>query len=216
MPTYHTREAICGCCGDKIKIAILSNPNCLGHSDLDSRPAPMKRWTMKFWVQSCPHCGYANLNVEKTFDGIKDIVNSENYKNYNNISAKSPLARAFIRCAMSCSACGDLEGGMCAYLHAAWACDDYKDNDAALKLREICELRLYELMKTYIKPEYYLIDADLLRRSGQFDKVIERYSSVHVYDDNNMMKKALAFEVEKAKEKDMGGYQFTDNGFTSI
>ncbi len=53
-----------------------------------------------------------------------------------------------------------------------------------------------------------IVHADLLRRSGQFDRLIETYASVHFDDD--LLNKILEFQIEKAKDKDVSCYSIED------
>ena len=57
-----------------------------------------------------------------------------------------------------------------------------------------------------------LIDADLLRRSGQFAEVIKRYSDADKCASKQIVVDGLRFEVEKAKEEDMNRYKFAGDG----
>ena len=57
-------------------------------------------------------------------------------------------------------------------------------------------------------PVIGLIKADIMRRAGQYDEMIEEYSNI-IYEDE-VMSKVLAFEIEKAKLKDDRCYRVSD------
>ncbi|WP_405315382.1 hypothetical protein, partial [Methanobrevibacter sp.] len=58
------------------------------------------------------------------------------------------------------------------------------------------------------KKNYLLMKADLLRRSGQFDQLIEEFSDIvigeEIYDN------VIQFQIEKALEKDTKCYTVGD------
>ena len=50
--------------------------------------------------------------------------------------------------------------------------------------------------------------ADLMRRAGQFETMIDAYASVQF--DEELLNQILRFEVEKAKEKNTACYRVAD------
>ena len=212
MSTFFNRIIDCGCCGEKVRVTCIGSTNSLGGCDLDSRPAPMMRWTMCYWVQVCPHCGYVNPDIEEHIPDAESIINSKEYISCSGFQIKAELARHFIRWGMICAKQNNLEEEMFAYLHAAWACDDSNESEVAVLLRRRCETLLERLMEKNESDDLKLIDADLLRRSGQFDELIKKYSDADKCARKQLVVEGLRFEVELAKEKDMDRYQFAENG----
>ena len=115
---------------------------------------------------------------------------------------------------------------MNAALHAAWACDDERDVAGAVACREKA-LQLVQLLLQMIRPvpEYRgksrlgaifmraakekqrentedlsLLQADLMRRSGQFDALLSLYEGKDPGDSPRG--ELIAFELEKAKVRD--------------
>ena len=80
MSTFFDDEINCSCCGGKVKVTCIGSTNSFGGCDLDTRPAPMQRWTMGYWIQACPHCGYVNPDLEEHIPGVESIINSKEYK----------------------------------------------------------------------------------------------------------------------------------------
>ena len=76
MSTFRERIVKCGCCGSKTTVTYIGSTNSFGGCDLDTRPAPMARWTINEWVQACPHCGYVCPSLDRIIDGAETIVKS--------------------------------------------------------------------------------------------------------------------------------------------
>ena len=216
MSTFFDSEVKCGCCGEKVKITRIGSTFCVGYSDLDTRPPSMRRWTMSKWVQACPHCGYVHRSLDKKIPFIKSFVKSKKYTECDGLNVKNTIARRFVRWALICARTGRLKDEMNAYLCAAWACDDHDEPKTAVILRTRCELLLKKLMKREKDEQLCLMDADLLRRSGQFDEVIRRYTDIPPYVKDEKIKEALRFEINKAKLKNMRGFKFSKDGIVAI
>ena len=212
MSTFFDEEVKCGCCGKEAKVTHLCSTNSFGGSDLDTRPAPMRRWTMGCWIQMCPYCGYVNPSLDRKIDGIEEIINSKQYAECDGFCINNELGKGFVRWGLICSKQNNLKEEVFAYLHAAWACDDSNEPEVAMLLRIKCEALLVKYMEKDESDELKLIDADLLRRSGQFDEVNKRYSNADKCVSKQLVREGLCFEVERAKENDIGRYKFAGNG----
>lgn len=72
--------------------------------------------------------------------------------------------------------------------------------------------KLAEIIEKYVEPEYdetlFAIRADLLRRSGQFEKVIDDYSNIIVED--GLISQILKFQIKMAKEQNDRQYTVED------
>ena len=212
MSTFFDDEVNCSCCGGKVKVTCIGSTNSFGGCDLDTRPAPMQRWTMGYWIQACPHCGYVNSDLEEYIPGVESIINSKEYIECDGLQVEAELAKYFIRWGLICSKQNNLKEEVFAYLHAAWVCDDSNEREAAVLLRKKCETLLIRFMEEDESDDLKLIDADLLRRSGQFAEVIKRYSDADKCASKQIVVDGLRFEVEKAKDEDMNRYKFAGNG----
>lgn len=58
------------------------------------------------------------------------------------------------------------------------------------------------------KDNLLVIKADLLRRTEQFDALVQKYTSVHF--DDELLNQIIAFEIEKAREYDTKCYRVED------
>ena len=104
----------------------------------------------------------------------------------------------------------DTKTAFFALLHAAWACDDRRDEENAKNCRYTACLLAEQLLSSERKNDenLSLIRADLLRRTGQFSRLIEEYSNIQYSED--LMNDIIAFQLEKAKAQDTGLYRIKD------
>lgn len=196
----------CSVCGTVSEFTALASSNQMGSPDLDLRPAPMERYTMEYWLEECPNCGYISDQVSDPCDIDIEFLKSDKYRTCDGIGFKSELAKKFYK-----SYKIDLLNGMerkafYAILHAAWACDDEKDHENA----SVCRKKAIPLITKMIaysrnrNKNFLLIKADLLRRSGCFEQLLTEYADVKFNDQ--LLDQILAFQLEKAKQQDTDCY----------
>lgn len=209
MTRIMTRTCKCSVCRYKSEYRVLSSTNSFGYPDLDGRPPGMARSTMYLWIQECPKCGYANSSIEdKVSRIIKKYVKSDEYLNCNGFSFKSGLAKSFYKLYLMSQKENNVEKAFNAALHAAWASDDVGDNEIAKVCRKHA-VDLVDIINVGGKIEgLKLTKADLLRRMGNFEKVIEEYEGMKSEDE--FLQKAFQFEVELAKLERTGVYTSND------
>lgn len=200
----------CAMCDHTSSQRVLMSTNSWGYADLDFRPAEMQRSTMGVWVMECPNCGYVASYLDKETELSEDFIKSEEYKTCGGIGFESELAQRFYRKYLISA---ELDMPYIAFLdilHCAWACDDEKDTENARLARKIAS----DLADILIKSEHedkitiVLIRADLLRRSGEFERLISEYESVTLNED--IPNRAIRFHIEKAMDKDDGCYTFEE------
>ncbi|MBQ9901744.1 MAG: DUF2225 domain-containing protein [Clostridia bacterium] len=210
MTTFRPKTQKCYICGKESRHRVLTSTNSFGSPDLDLRPPEMQRSTMPYWVTVCPSCGYAARDLSDETGVSEDWLKSESYLTCDGIPFESHLAINFYRHYLICMQDRKTEDAFFALLHAAWSCDDVHHTERAVKCREMAIPLIEQLIETDNEHKNYflLIKADLLRRSGQFDRLAEEYSSVRFDDDKD--NRILAFQLEKAKENDTGCYRIAD------
>ena len=234
MTTYASQKYQCSVCGTVSEFKVLASTNSFGYPDLDLRPAPMKRWTMDAWIQECPECGYVSGNISNHTEISPEFLKSEAYRSCDGLNFKSELAALFYRQYMIRMKSKFGGGAFDAVLHAAWCCDDADDPENARHCRELAIPLLTEDIeseKAYADdiiadqaqspdPDPWVKDsleklnnllimkADLLRRAGQFDRMITEYENVRFSEP--LLDKILAFEIEKAKQQDTNRYTVRD------
>lgn len=165
MSTVKEISIRCAVCGIESKQAVLTSYSLFGEPDLDFRPAPMLRSTMKYWLMECPNCGY----VAKTLRRWPCASKKNLRQIYSGLDASLPLsAHAFHKRALYCEHVRDTTGALRAYLYAAWACDDAQDDIHAMAMRlkclELAQKKLHCCRRSKWRKHMQLI-ADLLRRT---------------------------------------------------
>ena len=194
----------CSCCERESEQVIVLSTNTFGGSpDLDLRPPEMKRSTMPYWVQMCPHCQYVADDIEKAQYFDKNILEQEEYKKCGNIKFPNELSKMFYRYYLIALSKEDTKSAFSGIRNAAWACDDMNNKECAKICREIAIDLLTKLVEVEenikIKESLLTVKADMLRRIERFDELIFEYSNLNFNED--IIRKVIAFEIEKAREK---------------
>lgn len=198
----------CAVCGAENTFMEIASTNTLGGGpDLDLRPAEMMRSTMPHWIQKCPNCGYVSSEVSDRTGVSAEWLKTDQYLTCQGIRFQSGLAAEFYRYYLISLEDGNARNAFFAVLHAAWACDDVSDDGNAIVCRKLAIAQIETLSpnEQLNQDTLLLIKADLLRRAQLFDKLIEEYASVRFSYD--LLNKILAFELQKAKERDSGCYR---------
>ena len=206
MSSYCYETRICAVCGKESKQKEVASTNSFGSPDQDLRPAPMKRDTMHAWLEVCPHCGYASVDISKDTSATLQRLQQEDYVTCAGHEFRSSLAKAFYRAWMLAPACGSEE----VYLLrcASWACDDCGDKENADHCRRLAAEKMLPMIEADDNESLIVLRADMLRRSGAFAEVIADYGETLLQDD--MLKQLLAFELKKAGAEDSACYTVED------
>lgn len=166
-------EVECAVCGKKSKqtVVVEYDPDT-STPDLDMRPGEPHRSYLKYWVSECPHCGYCNASIDIPVRFTKEFLESDKYKK----AGGSGLAEKFMKMSLVCEKNKIYEEALKACMYAAWYYDDEGDDENAAECRRAA-LRVYDLHKAEFssKPDYILLAADFMRRSGDFERVIKEY-----------------------------------------
>ena len=202
MTTVFKQTGRCFVCGAENEYCVVASTNSFGSPDLDTRPPEMKRSTMDYWVQTCPVCGYAAVDVADDTAVGRDFLETESYQSCDGIPFVSGLAAAFYRHYLIQAADGRKEDAFFALLHAAWACDDAEDFACASRMRELAvgvadDLLVFGVLDW--KDNLRLIRADLLRRTSRFDELLDQYAMADYHDE--LMNSILHYQKELAREK---------------
>lgn len=203
MSTYYKVEKTCALCGKKSEYHVLGSTSAFGSMDLDTRPPALKRYTNGDTIQTCPHCGYVNYTVDTPTALPAEFVKCEAYTSIEK-SGMPPLAIQFYKHAEIAKAEKDDRKLFWAYLRAAWECDDKQDDASAIICRKDA-LAVLTNTNTIIMSDVdgaHIMTADLLRRTGQFDVVINSYAQYK--SDNDFLQKLIRYEVRLAQAKDAG------------
>lgn len=168
---------------------------------------------MLAWVQECPSCGYVARQLSDAPKNVtKEYLQSAAYKNCDGLHFTSDLAARFYRESKNYLLNGDILQAYLSLVKAAWACDDDKDEHNAVQCRIAAVSMANECLATpltdQVKEGILRQKADLLRRSGQFERLIAEYSDVTLTEEINNT--VLKFELYCADRKDTACYTLQD------
>ena len=167
-------ETECSVCGETSEQPALLSTNSFGYPDLDLRPPEMQRSTMDVWIQECPHCGYVAGDLSDELEISKNYLKCEEYRTCEGLDFKSNLSKRFYKMHMIARESGDIETSFYSLRNCIWECDDVQD-ELAVEMRKKAVELANELIErnTEDKEIIILMKADFLRRSGQFDRLVE-------------------------------------------
>ena len=207
MTIIHDFDQKCPVCGKLSPQPMLTSTNAMDYPDLDMRPAEMQRSTMHTWVLECPHCGYAG-NFRNETQITEDFLKSDSYQTCDGMEFIGKLSKRFYKAYLISKESEDLTKCFFNLLHCAWDCDDKNDPNAT-KIRKLAVENIDKLEYDESERKNFLaIKADLLRRSGEFDRLIEEFSDIiigeEIYDD------IIQFQIKKALKKDTECYTVGD------
>ncbi len=199
----------CAVCGAGSEQATLGSTNRFGAPDLDLRPPEMMRSTMSLWIQQCPDCGYVSDDIEKPTSATVKWLKVIDHAVCSEIKFESALARRFYKHYLICMRDRRVEKAFYAVLHAAWACDDALDTENAVLCRGLALKELDKIMGSpRMNENLFVVRADLLRRTGAFDVLIEEYQSKNF--SNDLLNAVIRFQLEMAREGDVDCYTLED------
>lgn len=208
MTTISKIEKKCPVCGKPSQQSRLSSTNTWTYPDLDLRPSAMQRSTMFAWLMECPHCGYVSKNFDLDTEITEEFLQSRQFLSCEGFEFKNDLSKKFFRAYIIAKKSNDSRQCFFNLLYCAWKCDDAEDPNAVeirkMALSYIDDFEAGEKEKR----DLLLMKADLLRRIGQFDKLIEEFSNITIGDET--YDKIISFQIEKAGEKDTACYTGED------
>ena len=210
MTTINDIDQTCPVCGKQSSQRVLMSTNSFGYSDLDFRPPSMQRETMSLWLMECPECGYVEWMMRGDGASIPiSYLKSDEYIGCEGHDFKKHLSEKFYRRYMIQRELNDIKKCFSNLLHCAWSCDDSEDENAD-EIRKMALSYIDDIVPEDVEEEryYLMVKADLLRRTGQFDKLINEFSDVVIGEDD--LDAGLRFQLEKAREKDTACYTFED------
>lgn len=196
------REFICSVCGEKsVHTVITETDQPTGVPDLDLRPAGAPRKYMKYQVMECPGCGYCNSTPDIPFYLDREYLDSEEYKSCAGILTANEDASRLIKKALILAGNHSYKEAVKSWLSAAWLLDDDSDRRNAANCRRSA-VRLMDEHPAAFKGDnnFRILMADLLRRSGDFDRVIREFEGMAFR--SQIMTAIAFFEVQLASRED--------------
>ncbi len=222
MTTIAPTTFKCGVCGKESTGYSMTSFSRFGACDLDTRPPMLFPFTME--LENCPHCGYVDVEIKNGNKALLDFLNTDKYLTCDGIDPICETAKEYIRYAIIQQHKGNRTEAFWGYMNAAWACDDFiASNTETTEVEEKyikdmmeCRGRALELIALLLpnkkepeeKENLLAIKADLLRRTKQFDKVIEEYEN-RCFEDQ-YVDQVIRFGVDLAKAQDDKRYSMDD------
>lgn len=206
----HEAEVRCANCGTLSGQARSSSSSSIGPPDLDTRPAPPARSMIDAWVQRCPSCGLCAPDLGQARDDLA-VVDSEVYRAQAGRTDLPDLATAFLCWSLVAESEGRSAEAGWAAVHAAWACDDAKDEIGGRGCRERAVPLLRAAMRARPIPEadevLRRVIVDLLRRQDRLDEAAEACEAALAISPEDA---ALVLERHLISEGDTGSHAETE------
>jgi len=208
--TFKEDTKICGVCGQPVHVTIAQNLLTGGGSmDLDLRPAPEKRDTLKYQIQLCRKCGYCwpDIAKERKHEKIAKVLNAK--------LAFDDTAALFARAAeIEIADNAPSFASYMLYMKAAWVMDDLKNKKKSDEYRKLAikQMELYMERDAIARTtgDNYLALIDVLRRIGEFEKAKKAAEVAALYAKESILPQILDFQKKLIENKDIGRYTVTD------
>lgn len=205
MHSLGKKEVICAVCGEKSWQAHTYMPGNEEAADLDGKPSFLIQNAMEYLLNECPKCGYIEKDISKRASmDIEEI--KKFYKPFDELY-DSALAARFAKYACYLSSKGDIAGACDNFLYSAWVYDDLKKRDRAQMMRR-CALDIANYLTDSVflneRKRYILLRADLLRRVGEHELVLEINQNNYTLEEYEINQ--LLFEKELARKEDIGAH----------
>jgi hypothetical protein len=207
--TFKEDTKICGVCGQPVHVTIAKHALAAGAMDLDLRPAPEKRDTLKYQIQLCRKCGYCwpDISKERKREKITTTLNAP--------LAFDDTAALFARAAeIEIADNAPSFASYMLYMKAAWVMDDLKNKKKSDEYRKLAikQMELYMERDAVARTtgDNYLALIDVLRRIGDFDKAKRFLAIAELYATESVLPQILAFQKKLIENKDSDRYTVED------
>ncbi len=202
--SYLTRMTrTCALCGKQSQFTVALSTNAFGSMDLDTRPPEMARSVLPFEIQQCPHCNYANPDIEENPLGIcpSDLSASAYVRLAKNRSINS-TARSYLLAGYLYEQKQKYRqaGGM--YLKAAWSFDDMRNDSGAISARKKAVENIEKWLQETDEVNLEVMTVDLYRRIGDFEKADRTIGRLMKRELPELLASILNFERKLIGEKD--------------
>lgn len=176
-------KTVCGVCGkERIELEMNDSSMCPDR-DLDFREWSMFQYGREAWIQECTECGFVSENLEEGKPSYLEFLNSKEYRIVDSIVLSNSLATLYYKYALFNLYLNRTEKAYYSYLHCSWCFDDRNNKEAAAHCRKKAIALFPFLEKEHkLSEEIVLIQADMLRRTGQFVNVKELLKNFHFHD----------------------------------
>ena len=208
----------CGICGTFTKHMVMLSTNSFGSPDLDLRPPGMKRHTMDEWLQECPKCGYVSVFIGEIKEGVREIVEGEEYSALHKGPLSGTLANRFLKASLISECLGNRKGAGTYALYAAWAADDVGDRATARTARLKAAEHFMGVASRLEKRDPTSTRAitlktqtvDILRRSGRWEEAEQLADSLSEQQIDAEIKAVINFQKSLLRRRNDSPHRVND------
>lgn len=216
MTTTRQEQRKCLMCGNVSAHNIIQSNSAFGSPQLDTRPPAPEGWSIEFWVQRCPSCGYCAGDISEGKPELVRTVKCHHYRKQLQSPDFPELANTFLCSSLLKEEAGEYAVAGFACIHAAWACDDVDRDTAAQECRKKA---VAFLQKAREKGQRYarqigleeLLIADLLRRSRQFEDALSICEEGLRRDPDKLISNILNFQIMLIKRSDSSAHTVAES-----
>ena len=208
--TLYFKTATCPLCGTEIQTSAITHGYIEPRYTFDLRSNSVDYMNLHSGLHHCTNCGYVFAEGDKAPENASVIITTEAYKACDGIDFGEEItAEKYYKYALIQLQSESFYGAFYAFLFGAWICDDHKKNALSVMFRKKA-LEVFDMLweKAEIKEQFFLIRADLLRRTGDFETVIKDYSKFDSLNDDRIM--IAQIQVMLAQKQDDSCHYFPD------
>lgn len=210
MTMLGRQKFTCANCHHEDDYMTWASTNSFGSPDLDTRPAGDYRFALNMLlVKKCKNCGYCNDKLDKPFENLNGIIQSDEYQSQLANECFPEKANEFLCKSILLEKNNELYKAAWASLHAAWSCDDSENH----KQSKYCRKRAISLLNQYSysvtekqKQENDTIETllvDLYRRIGEFDLATKKCDSILANECDILSIQILVFQKHLCVHNDI-------------
>lgn len=203
MSTLVRSSQKCILCGFESEFTVVNSTNAFGTMDLDTRPPEMKRSLLKYEIQECPHCHYANIDISLNDIGVRsNDLSAVAYLQMANDKKIDAAAKSFLLAGYLHAKFQHYREAGILYLKAAWIFDDRGDEAYAIRARKKSVENIVKSVNESEDLHLAVLSVDLFRRIGEFDQALEAIDDVLQISPDEFLVKILNFERTLIDNKD--------------
>ena len=203
----------CGLCGSpSTQPTAPATPDSRQAPDLDTRPPEPLRSTIRFWMQTCPECGYSSSDISTIHELATDFIATPDYQRQRLDPAIPEPARPFLCHALILAHVKQYSDAGWTALHAAWTCDDLRNEPGATRAR-LAAIAYWKHGKQHQQPfvselaEEFALATDVLRRASKFEEALVTCTEgIGLEDLDPVLMHILLFEKTLIQRRDAGCY----------
>ena len=203
MTRPHRIKEKCVMCGHEQNHTELMSTNSFGYMDLDTRPPEMARSTLKYMIQMCENCAYANEEISEMIKGIDpEDLKTASYKAVLNDDKINRTAKAFLLAGQLYRQVKKFKTSGLHHLGAAWTFDDLEEQDNAKQARDKAIEDINKHVERSDNTNLSVMRVDLYRRNGRFKEAEEAAEQLIGQGVKDIMKKVLKLQIKLCQDKD--------------